>query len=104
MSPAQRGVVQVTRDDLLDDEEYNDIKDDVYWEIQEKYGGIVSLEIPRPKQGVTDEAGVGLVFVAFADTSNAVKAQAGLHRRKFGENRVAASYYTLSMYEQGILA
>ena len=69
-------LAQVTRKDLLDDEEYDDIKDDSYWEIQDKYGGIESLEIPRPAaEPALDDPGVGLVFVVFSALDNAIRAQ-----------------------------
>ena len=66
----------MSRNELLDNNEYDDIKDDSYWEIQDKYGGIVSLEIPRPaKSPAQDDPGVGLVFVVFSAVDNAIKAQ-----------------------------
>lgn len=39
---------QVARDELLDEEEYNDIVDDITEEIETKYGHIQSIAIPRP--------------------------------------------------------
>ncbi len=41
--------VQVARDELLDDEEYSDILDDITEEIETKYGHITSIAIPRPR-------------------------------------------------------
>ena len=39
---------QVARDELLDEEEYNDIVDDITEEIETKYGHIENIAIPRP--------------------------------------------------------
>lgn len=39
---------QVARDELLDEEEYNDIVDDITEEIETKYGHIQNIAIPRP--------------------------------------------------------
>ena len=41
--------LQVARDELLDDEEYTDIVDDITEEIETKYGHIEAIAIPRPK-------------------------------------------------------
>ena len=38
----------MARDELLDEEEYNDIVDDITEEIETKYGHIQSIAIPRP--------------------------------------------------------
>lgn len=42
------GFLQVARDELLDEEEYNDIVDDITEEIETKYGHIQNIAIPRP--------------------------------------------------------
>jgi hypothetical protein len=52
----------VTRDELLDAEEYADIVDDVACELEGKYGALSSLVIP-----------VGLVFVQFTAAAHAVR-------------------------------
>merc|ERR1712142_2152 len=52
----------VTVDELKDDEEYEDILEDVREECS-KLGNLVSLEIPRPRQGVGEgQEGVGKIF------------------------------------------
>ncbi|KAK9787875.1 hypothetical protein WJX73_005035 [Symbiochloris irregularis] len=92
----------VQRSELTDDEEYEDIRDDIYWEIQDKYGAITGIQVPRP--GPTpeqDPAGVGLVFVAFQKPDSAAAALAGLHRRLFGENRVDAQAYDQKLFDAG---
>ena len=40
--------LQVARDELLDEEEYSDIVDDISEEIETKYGHITAISIPRP--------------------------------------------------------
>ena len=66
--------MQVTREELLDPEEYSDIVDDVTSELETKYGTLASIVIPQPSQKgpSSDPSGVGLVFVQFANLSNAV--------------------------------
>lgn len=51
---------------------------------------------------VQDPPGMGLVFVAFADHSAAVTAQAGLHNRRFGDARVQASFYPLDSFRNKV--
>ena len=95
--------LQVQRADLVEDEEYEDIRDDIYWEIQDKYGAIASIQVPRPGSAQQqDPAGVGLVFVAFQTADSAAAAQAGLHRRLFGDNRVDAQLYDQLRFESGL--
>ena len=95
--------MQVQRGDLLEDEEYEDIRDDIYWEIQDKYGAIASIQVPRPGSAQQqDPAGVGLVFVAFQTADSAAAAQAGLHRRLFGDNRVDAQLYDQLRFDSGL--
>ena len=65
----------MTRDELLDAEEYADIVDDVACELEGKYGVLSSLVIPQPSQAgpAADPPGVGLVFVQFAAAAHAVR-------------------------------
>lgn len=49
--------MQVARDELLDDEEYSDIVDDITEEIETKYGHIEAIAIPRPKSA-DDQVGL----------------------------------------------
>jgi hypothetical protein len=67
-------MVQVTREELLDEEEYDDIVADVACELETKYGALASIVIPQPsQQGVPkDPPGVGFVFVQFVDPIHAV--------------------------------
>ncbi len=74
---------QVTRAELLDDEEYADIVDDVTCELETKYGALASVSIPQPSRvgpGM-DPPGVGLVFVQFASLGDAVRSPLVKRRR-----------------------
>ncbi|XP_024385759.1 splicing factor U2af large subunit B isoform X4 [Physcomitrium patens] len=97
MSPVETptNVVALTQvvspDELKDDEEYQDILEDMKEECG-KYGNLVKLVIPRPRDG-EDVPGVGKVFVEYSDTAGAAKAKASLHGRRFGGHSVVAVYY-----------
>lgn len=82
----------VERDELLDDEEYEDLLEDTRGEVA-KYGELVQVLIPRPSpQGEgSDPPGVGLVFLEYATASSAEKARLALHGREFGDKPIAAS-------------
>jgi hypothetical protein len=73
-------VVQVTRDELLLDDEYDDILKEVEEELEAKYGELAAIVMPQPsKKGPgNDPAGVGLVFVKFEDLSRAVRCPSAL--------------------------
>ena len=66
---------QVTREELLEEEEYDDILKEVEEELEEKYGKLAAIVMPQPaKKGpANDPAGVGLVFVKFEDLVRAVR-------------------------------
>ena len=91
-------VLQIERDDLLDDEEYADILDDINDEVERKYGKLTGVEVPRPGRDRSDPPGVGLVFLAFQEKISAVNAQRALHGRKFGDNKVVSSFYDEGLY------
>lgn len=88
----------VTPDELGDEEEYEAILEDVTEECN-KYGKVVSIEIPRPIEGV-DVPGCGKVFVEFASVSDCIKAQQNLTGRKFANRVVVTSYYDLDKYHR----
>ena len=66
---------QVTRDELLLDDEYDDILKEVEEELEAKYGKLAAIVMPQPskKAPANDPAGVGLVFVKFEDLPRAVR-------------------------------
>ena len=96
--------LQIARDDLLDDDEYADILDDINDEVERKYGKLTGVEVPRPAKTGKDPPGVGLVFLAFQEKSSAVSAQKALHGRKFGENKVDSTFFDEGLYVKKMLA
>merc|ERR1719510_449813 len=88
----------VTDDELTDEEECEDILED----IKEKcatYGGVKSIEIPRPVPGV-EVPGCGKVFVEFYQTSDCQKAQHALTGLKFSGRIVVTSYFEPDRYHR----
>ena len=88
----------VTDDELTDEEEYEDILDD----IREKcatYGGVKSIEIPRPVPGV-EVPGLGKVFVEFYSIPDCQKAQHALTGLKFSNRIVVTSYFDPDKYHR----
>ncbi|XP_030639340.1 U2 small nuclear RNA auxiliary factor 2a isoform X2 [Chanos chanos] len=80
----------VSPDELIDDEEYEEIVEDVRDECS-KYGQVKSIEIPRPVDGL-EVPGTGKIFVEFTSVFDSQKAMQGLTGRKFA-NRVVVTKY-----------
>ncbi|XP_057645678.1 splicing factor U2AF 65 kDa subunit-like isoform X1 [Chionomys nivalis] len=80
----------VLPEELLDDEEYEEIVEDVRDECS-KYGLVKSIEIPRPVDGV-EVPGCGKIFVEFTSVLDCQKAMQGLTGRQFS-NRVVVTKY-----------
>jgi len=85
----------VTPDDLVDDEEYAEIVDDVKGEVS-RYGSIEDVRIPRPTHGrghhPSDQAnGVGRVYVKFVDPEGAAAAMKALAGRSFAGRSIIAT-------------
>eukprot|EP00123_Amoebidium_parasiticum_P013727 comp22118_c0_seq1/m.32329 comp22118_c0_seq1/g.32329 ORF comp22118_c0_seq1/g.32329 comp22118_c0_seq1/m.32329 type:complete len:565 (-) comp22118_c0_seq1:609-2303(-) len=89
----------VVEAELLDDEEYEDILEDIKEECG-KYGHVESLRIPRPQSDAA-VPGVGKVFVEFRAVDEAQKAQMALSGRKFANRTVVTSYLEPEKYEGG---
>ncbi|KAI0983298.1 hypothetical protein GJ496_006364 [Pomphorhynchus laevis] len=88
----------VTEEELMDDEEYEDIMDDVRNECG-KFGSIKSLEIPRPLSNV-DVPGVGKIFVEFHSVVDCSRAHQALTGRKFANRVVVTSYFSTDKYHR----
>lgn len=82
----------VTADELMDNDDYEEIRDDVQEEC-EKFGTIVSLKIPRPTGGSRQSAGVGKIFIKYENSDQATKALKALAGRKFADRTVVATYF-----------
>ncbi|KAG7325628.1 hypothetical protein KOW79_010553 [Hemibagrus wyckioides] len=80
----------VAPEELLDDEEYEEIVEDVRDECS-KYGQVKSIEIPRPVDGL-EIPGTGKIFVEFTTVFDSQKAMQALTGRKFA-NRVVVTKY-----------
>jgi splicing factor U2AF subunit len=80
----------VTEEELVDEEEYEDIVEDIREECS-KYGAIRSIEIPRPIHGV-EVPGLGKVFVEFMSADDASAAQTALAGRKFASRVVVTTF------------
>ena len=102
--PSQLNAVQ--RDELMDDEEYNDILEDMYRECS-KYGGahgrLNKVVIPRPSKDPSqpDPSGVGKVMVEYSTAAAAAVAVQALHGRSFGDNTVHATFMEEHAYLVG---
>ncbi|XP_062867012.1 U2 small nuclear RNA auxiliary factor 2b isoform X1 [Trichomycterus rosablanca] len=80
----------VSPEELLDDDEYEEIVEDVREECS-KYGQVKSIEIPRPVDGL-EIPGTGKIFVEFTSLYDSQKAMQSLTGRKFA-NRVVVTKY-----------
>lgn len=87
----------VTRSDLVDDDGYQEILDEMSEECR-KYGHVLRVRIPRPAPAATgagdgaaaDPPGVGLVFVVYEGSKAAARAAQALNGRRFGNESVDA--------------
>ncbi|KAG9136059.1 hypothetical protein Leryth_021280 [Lithospermum erythrorhizon] len=86
--------------ELLQDEDYEDILEDMRVECG-KFGPLINVVIPRPRPTGEPAPGVGKVFLEYADIESSAKARQGLNGRKFGGNQVIAVYYPEDKFAQG---
>ncbi|CAG8527242.1 9748_t:CDS:10 [Paraglomus brasilianum] len=85
----------VTPEELVEDEEFEDIYEDVREECS-KFGKVYDIKIPRPVQGNT--SGVGKIFVRYETIESAGAALRALAGRKFAERTVLTSYIDEEKY------
>lgn len=88
----------ITLDDLLDDDEYAEIIEDVREECG-KYGRVRNVVIPRPIEGQA-VPGQGKIFVEFASPEDCKKAAGALAGRKFANRVVVTSYFNLDKFRK----
>lgn len=86
----------VTEEELAIEEEYEEIYEDIKEECN-KYGNVLSLELPRPGH---DVRGIGKVFVEFQSKDECQKAQAALTGRKFANRVVVTSYFDPDLFHR----
>lgn len=93
--PPSRAVVlsnMVTQEQLMDDQEYQDILEDVLEECK-TFGEVLEVFVPRPSKSGTVAHGVGKIFVHFEGLESALKAKQALHGRLFDGRHVDASFF-----------
>ncbi|KAI1488707.1 hypothetical protein F5X96DRAFT_644115 [Biscogniauxia mediterranea] len=90
----------VTPEELMDNDDYEEICDDVQEECS-KYGQIVGLKVPRPTGGSRQSAGVGKIYVKYDSTESAKKALQALAGRKFADRTVVTTYFPEENFEVG---
>ena len=89
----------VTAEDLMEDEEFNDIIEDIRCECM-NYGTVLNVEIPRPdKESCIAGPAVGKVFIKYATIEAAKKARFGLSGRKFNGRIVVGSFYPENYFD-----
>jgi len=93
----------VTAEELVDDNEYRDIMDDITAELG-KYGRVLSVSIPRPavsnQSNAVQPAGLGKVFVEYAEVDQAMKARAEVEGRQFANRTVRCEYMNVEKYQR----
>ncbi|KAL8365959.1 hypothetical protein RB595_004641 [Gaeumannomyces hyphopodioides] len=90
----------VTADELLDNDDYEEICDDVRDECS-KFGTILELKIPRPSGGSRQLAGVGKIYVKFDRIESSTEALKGLAGRKFADRTVVTTYFPEENFDVG---
>ncbi|OTA02383.1 splicing factor U2AF 65 kDa subunit [Trichoderma parareesei] len=90
----------VTPEELLDNDDYEEICEDVQDECS-KFGKVVELKVPRPTGGSRQSAGVGKIFVKFDSVESATKALTALAGRKFADRTVVSTYFPEENFEVG---
>jgi splicing factor U2AF subunit len=90
----------VTPDELMDNEDFEEIKEDVNEECS-KYGTIVELKIPRPVGGSRQSAGVGKIFVKYDTPESCQKALKALAGRKFADRTVVTTFFPEENFDVG---
>ena len=87
------------REELKEDEEYEDVLEDVREELQ-KYGSLLALEIPRPNTG--KDAAVGFVYAKYVSAEDATKASKAMANKSFGGNAVKSSFMVPSEFDRSV--
>ncbi|KAL4803224.1 hypothetical protein BDV18DRAFT_145398 [Aspergillus unguis] len=83
----------VTPEELMDNEDYEEICDDVKEECS-KFGRVIELKIPRPTGGSRQSPGVGKIFVKFETIEATTAALKSLAGRKFSDRTVVTTYFS----------
>lgn len=86
------------RPELVADRSPLEICEDINEECS-KYGQILSMKIPRPAGGSRQSAGVGKIYIKYADAASAKNALQALAGRKFADRTVVTTYFDEASYE-----
>lgn len=65
----------------------------------QKYGQILEMKIPRPTGGSRQSAGVGKIYIKYADAEAAKNALQALAGRKFADRTVVSTYFDEASFE-----
>ncbi|KAJ9156878.1 U2 snRNP auxiliary factor large subunit, partial [Coniochaeta hoffmannii] len=90
----------VTPEELMDNDDYEEIKEDVQEECS-KYGTILEVKIPRPSGPSRSSAGVGKIFVKYDSPEGAQKALRALAGRKFADRTVVTTFFPEENFDVG---
>ncbi|KAJ4170485.1 hypothetical protein NW754_006623 [Fusarium falciforme] len=90
----------VTAEELLDNDDYEEICEDVKEECS-KFGKIIDMKIPRPTGGSRQSAGVGKIFVKYESAEDTTKALKALAGRKFADRTVVTTYFPEENFDVG---
>ena len=86
----------VSKEEINDDAEYEDIIDDVKGECSQ-YGSVVTVLIPRSKEGYPTEV-EGNIYVQFGSILESTAATRALAGRKFAEKVVTCDYFSVDKF------
>jgi splicing factor U2AF subunit len=83
----------LTPEDLIDDDEYKDIVEDIREEFM-KYGTVLNVEIPRPdKETHICPDCVGKIFIKFSTIESSKKARFEISGRRYNGRILVGSFY-----------
>jgi splicing factor U2AF subunit len=91
-------------EDLMDDELYSELKEDILEECS-KYGELLSIEIPRLARyggSLIMEAAVGYIFLQYASVQGAEAAQKAVAGRSFNGKIVKTCFYPEDLYTKKV--
>jgi len=93
----------LTPEDLIDDEEYESIREDIL-NVCNQFGEVIDIKIPRPDPNSEEvSSAVGKVFVKFSHVVAAKQARFRLTGRRFNRRLVVASYYPEEYFDKNEL-
>ena len=89
----------LTPEDLMDDDEYKEILEDIRGECM-NFGTVLNVELPRPDRATSFASlSVGKVFVKFATIESAKRARFNLSGRRFNGRLAVGSFYPENYFD-----